>query len=334
MKEATPDIELSTVPLERDSQPTTEAKQTPLRRRHPLYLALLSPCFYPTPASRFWRRCPPLLIQTLRLVSFVIMTTVTIFLLFQLIIETGRTSESYSVKAARALAVIIVLHMIFHVLLVLYFSAYCYHGRAHLEGGLFGLEGQNSPEIAARYIREDISRDVISATCTPSKKLFDEQLDLKYDDLNRTTQNDISRAMKSFSLCLLNSEEEIISFYSLSDCSFRLSVYLFTNYIPLIALFHCTSLGESWVVAFWSSSAMSCLWFFGFGVQYWIYRLAYTELVFCVRRKFIGENVEKGPGDQSSLDWWRIELSKKPFEEIEHPKKAEDIKSKYRLRHF
>lgn len=166
MKATTPDIELSTLPLEEDSQSTTEAKQTPLRRRHPLYLALLSPCFYTTPASRFWRRCPPLLIQTLRSVSFVIMSTVTIFLLFQLIIETGKTSEFYSVKAARALAVIIVLHIIFHVLLVLYFRAYCYHGRAHPEGGLFGLEEQNSPETAARYIRENISRDFISATCT------------------------------------------------------------------------------------------------------------------------------------------------------------------------
>jgi hypothetical protein len=334
MKATTPDIELSTLPMEEDSQSTTEAKQTPLRRRHPLYLALLSPCFYPTPASRFWRRCPPLLIQTLRSVSFVIMSTVTILLLFQLIIETSKTSEFYSVKVARALAVIIVLHIIFHVLLVLYFRAYCYHGRVHPHGGLFDLEEQNYPEMAARYIREDISRDVISATCTPSKKLVDERLNLKYDNLDKTTQDDISRAIESFSLCLLNSEEEIISFYSLSDCSFRLSVYLFTNYIPLIALFHCTSFGESWVVAFWSSSALLCLWLFGFGVQYWIYRLAYTEFVFYVRRKFIGQNAEKGLGEQSSLEWWRIELSKKPFEEIERPEKAEDIKSKYRLRHF
>jgi hypothetical protein len=93
------------------------------------------------------------------------MTTVTIFLLFQLIIETGKTSESYSVKAARALAVVIVLHIIFHVILVLFFKKYCYHGRAHPDSWLFDLEGQNSPEMAARYIREDISRDVISATC-------------------------------------------------------------------------------------------------------------------------------------------------------------------------
>jgi hypothetical protein len=129
-----------------------------------------------------------------------------------------------------------------------------------------------------------------------SKKLFDERLNLKYDDLDKTTQNDISRAIESFSLCLLNSEEKITSFYSLADCSFRLSVYLFTNYIPLIAWFHCTSFEESLVMAFWSSSALLCLWLFDFGVQYWIYRLAYTEFVFYVRRKFIGQNVEKGLG--------------------------------------
>jgi hypothetical protein len=179
---------------------------------------------------------------------------------------------------------------------VLFFRAYCYHRRAHPEGGLFGLEGQHSPEMAARYIRENISRDVISATCTPSQKLADQRLNLTYDNLNKTTQNDISRAIESFSLCLLNSEEKITSFYSLADCSFRLSVYLFTNYIPLIAWFHCTSFEESLVMAFWSSSALLCLWLFDFGVQYWIYRLAYTEFVFYVRRKFIGQNVEKGLG--------------------------------------
>jgi len=69
---------------------------------------------------------------------------------------------------------------------------------------------------------------------------------------------------------------------------------------------------------------------------YWKIRLIYAELVCEVRREFFYMDLEKGgqPTLKSSPDWWRVELSKKPFEEIQFPEEIGDVDVKPRLRFF
>jgi hypothetical protein len=71
------------------------------------------------------------------------------------------------------------------------------------------------------------------------------------------------------------------------------------------------------------------------GIYWWI-RFTYAELVCEVRRDFFNIDLEKGgqPTVKSSPDWWRVELSRKPFEEIQFPEEIGDIDEKLRLRFF
>jgi hypothetical protein len=329
MEEGIPNIELfkATTPLEDNLRSTPEAKQKPLRRRHHLYLNFISPYFFPIKASPFSTQCPRFTIWTIRIVAFSVMACVIPPLLLQLPSETGEWG-----REGGALAVCLLVHIVFHLLMISMFVVAAYRAKNIFDG----IEQQKSPEMAARFIKEEISRDVLYATCISSGEVKNGILN--YEDLDETTQNDISRAIGSFMLCLTDPNQGITSFYSISECCFRFSIYLFAYYMLMIASFYCTRIlfGTSWVFVFSPPAALSYFFLSIFVATYWKIRLTYAELVCEVRREFFYMDLENGgqPTLKSSPDWWRVELSKKPFEEIQFPEEVGDRDVKLRLRCF
>jgi hypothetical protein len=235
-------------------------------------------------------------------------------LLLQLPSETGEWG-----REGGALAVCLLVHIVFHLLMISMFVVAAYRAKNIFDG----IEQQKSPEMAARFIKEEISRDVLYATCISSGEVKNGILN--YEDLDETTQNDISRAIGSFMLCLTDPNQGITSFYSISECCFRFSIYLFAYYMLMIASFYCTRIlfGTSWVFVFSPPAALSYFFLSIFVATYWKIRLTYADL----------ENGGQ-PTLKSSPDWWRVELSKKPFEEIQFPEEVGDRDVKLRLRCF
>jgi len=312
MKREIPDIEFSTIPLGDDWRSKTESKQAPLRRRHHLCLKIISPYFYPTLASPFWRQLPPFKVWAVRIITLSLMICATAWLVLQLPKETGKFG-----RKGATLAVYLLFYIPTNLVLMLLLS--------HFDNpALFNLSGEKSPEIVAKSIREVISRDVLSATCTSVGELKDQLL--KYEDLDDTTQNDISQAIKCFTLCLIDPKQEITSFVSTSECWFRFSIYLFAYCMLMIASFYCNWIlfGELGTIIHALLAMCYFLTLYPMVLAYWKSRFTYAELVVYVRRRFFYTDMEKeGPTTlETSPEWWMTELSKKPFEELKLPEEA------------